>query len=533
LIDTPSPYFNTRPRAAVVLDALILPLDRVFNRLYGSRYNPLYQSGTLAVLFLFTTIATGLYQLIFYKVALPYESVAGLEAQWWAGRWIRAVHTYSGDGMLLAVGVHALRMMLQGKTWGARVLAWISGMLMTGVVLLSAWTGIVLVWDAQAQVVGMEGARLMDTLPFFSEPMVRNFTLSTPPPGTFFFLNLLLHMVFPVGIVLMLYIHTLRVAKPGWLPPRPLMAWTLFTLIAAGILWPLGMMPKADPFQLPDRVHVDLLYTWWLKLNSQIPAGWHLALWGALGLAGFSAPWWWRPRNRMGFAPSVNNTEVCTGCTQCYLDCPYEAITMRPAPEGRTDTETVAEVDPSLCTSCGICAGSCAPMLIGPPGRAGRNLMIDVQRFQRAKKPGPEDIVVFTCMQGLATRLAGAELEGIHVYPAHCIGALHTSMFEYLLRRGTGGLYLIGCPERDCSYRRGLRWITERIYNDREAELKDRVDKKRVRVASFGAGELPEALAALQVFQLEIFDKAHHALDEGQVDLDAECETVLNEAGDD
>ena len=46
----------------------------------------------------------------------------------------------------------------------------------------------------------------------------------------------------------------------------------------------------------------------------------------------------------------------------------------------------VARVDPDLCVSCGICAGSCAPMVVGPPGRSGRDQLAQV----RANLDDPE-----------------------------------------------------------------------------------------------------------------------------------------------
>ena len=54
----------------------------------------------------------------------------------------------------------------------------------------------------------------------------------------------------------------------------------------------------------------------------------------------------------------------------CSFDCPYGAIDMIRIPE--RDHE-VARVDPTVCVSCGICAGSCAPMAVGPPERRGRD----------------------------------------------------------------------------------------------------------------------------------------------------------------
>lgn len=266
-----TPYFITRPVAAFLLERLLLPLDRLFNRLYGSRYNPLLQSGSLAIMFLAALIATGLYLLIFYKIRTPYDSVAALEAQWWGGQWIRGLHSYAGDAMMIAVGFHALRMMVKGKTWGPRALAWITGVLAVGIMLMSGWTGLVLVWDIQGELVAMEGAKLLDHLPIFSEPIQRTFTDGAGMNSGFFFLNLILHMVIPFCLVVMLWLHTQRVARPVLLPPRALGAWALAALLALSFAWPLDMLPRADPGKMLGQVPIDWFYGLWLVVARNAP----------------------------------------------------------------------------------------------------------------------------------------------------------------------------------------------------------------------------------------------------------------------
>ena len=64
---------------------LLTAIDAAGNRLYGWRFNPLYQSGTIAVSLYVTIVATGLWLILFYRVAAPWESVAGLTANLWIG----------------------------------------------------------------------------------------------------------------------------------------------------------------------------------------------------------------------------------------------------------------------------------------------------------------------------------------------------------------------------------------------------------------------------------------------------------------
>ena len=520
-----------RPRWAALLEPLLLVPDRLFNRLYSSRYNPLYQSGTLAILCLFILIVTGVYTLFFYRIGAPYQSVGVLEEQWWGGRWIRALHTYAADAMIALAAIHVLRLLIQGRTWGPRTLAWITGVVLVGSLLFSGWTGFVLVWDVQGQMLAVEGARILDVLPIFSEPIQRNFISRQGVASSFFFLNLLMHILLPLWALALLWLHTLRVSKPAILPPYKLAVWATAGLTVLAVLYPVGQAPEASFSRLLAVVPIDLFYSAWLIPARHLPAWVTLAGWIGAGAVAMSVPWWWKPRWQALLEPAVGNEALCTGCTQCYQDCPYEAVAMVPAPPGNTATQLVARVNPALCLSCGICAGSCAPMVIGPPGRAGRDLVLEAQHFVERIRPRPADIVVMHCVQGASIGAGGAGLAGVHPYPLHCVAATHTSVVEYLLRRGAGGVYLLACPERDCAYRRGPRWMHERLYNDREAELRERVDKGRVRIGAFGRGERREALADLAAFHADIRRQAGQAVVEEQVDLGEICEPVEAKRG--
>jgi hypothetical protein len=50
---------------------LLTVLDAVANRFYTARFNPLYQSGTIVVVLYLTIVTTGLWLILFYRVAAP------------------------------------------------------------------------------------------------------------------------------------------------------------------------------------------------------------------------------------------------------------------------------------------------------------------------------------------------------------------------------------------------------------------------------------------------------------------------------
>ena len=83
-----------------------------------------------------------------------------------------------------------------------------------------------------------------------------------------------------------------------------------------------------------------------------------------------------------------------------------------------------------------------------------------------------------------------------------------TSVVEMLLRQGAGGVHVLSCPPRDCYFREGARWLEQRLWHDREAELQPRVDRRRVRASGAGVGEVADAAAAVAAFVAEV--KALH-----------------------
>lgn len=502
-----------------VARAPLARLDALFNRLYTWRYNPLYHSGALVVASFVVLCVTGLYLLLYYRIGSPYASVERIAAQPFAGRWIRTLHRYASDLAVVAALVHAFRMAVQNRAWGPRALAWISGLVLLGVFLLCGWTGYVMVWDAHGQLVAVEGARLFDVFPIFSEPILRTFSGDRAIPSAFFFLNLFAHIAIPVGILLILWIHVSRLARTSLLPPRPLMWGTIGVLTALSVLWPAVLGPEADPLQVPSDVAVDLFYGFWLPLARAIPpeATW-LGLF-AVAAVGIAVPWMTRPDPER-VAPSWVDPRLCTGCEQCYHDCPYEAISMVPREDDRP--YPVAFVDVSKCVSCGICAGSCAPMGVGPPGRTGRDQLPAVKEFIDDESPTREDVVLVACSR-TAAGWGASSFADAPVLSVDCAGNLHSSVVEYLVRAGAGGVMIVSCPPRDCWNREGVTWMEERMYDGREAELQDRVDRTRLRVVHAGEGEqrmLTDAVARFRA-QIRALDRART---ERVIEIDTTCE---------
>lgn len=187
----------------------------------------------------------------------------------------------------------------------------------------------------------------------------------------------------------------------------------------------------------------------------------------------------------------------------------------------------VALVDPALCVSCGICAGSCAPMGVGPAGRTGRDQLqvLRVVTLPAMAEASAMPIVAVTCSQAPQAHMEALRTLGAHIHPVACVGNLHSSVVELLIRNGAPGVIIFGCPPRDCVGREGPKWLRERLFNDREAELQPRVDRRRVRIGTAAAGDLAGTLAAYHAFARDL-NALDAPLREAHVDIELECEPV-------
>lgn len=496
-----------KPYLSRLLGKLLWPYERLISWVFGADYNPTYQSGVLAVYLLAMVVATGVPLLFFYKVGAPYESMRWIQGQW-ALSWLRGLHRYASDAALVAVFFHLLRMLQGGRTSGPRGRAWLTGLALTGLMTVIGVLGLIMVWDEQAQKLAVQGIRFLEGLPLFSEPPRRIFADNQAVGESFFFMLIFLHVALPLVLVFLLLAHTSRTARARFWPERHLVRGYGWGLVILAICWPVPLAGTANLLQLPGRVYLDPFYGFWLPAVEKLgPGAALLCLFLVVsGLA--SLPWWWAADGPGIAQASVVDESSCTGCTQCVQDCPYDAIAMVKRSQlldGR-HSELVALVNSDLCVSCGLCAASCAPMGVGPPRRTGRDQLRDAEQFAAGLVWQPGDVVLLACRWGSGESPAWLGLEGVHCYPSGCCGSIHTSVLELFLRKGAAGVFVLTCPERDCSQREGPKWLRLRVYEDREAELQARVDRRRVRLFACPGVEVERARSELLAFRQNLLE---------------------------
>jgi ferredoxin len=492
-------YDYWRPPGVAWPQAALQAVDGLFDRVYSSRYNPLYRTGTLAALFLAVALATGFYLIFVYEIGRPYDSMLAIQSDVLLGRWIRALHRYASDGAVVAVVLHVARLLLQGKTWGARTLAWVTGVLLAGMMLLSAITGFVLVWDALGQKLAVAGARMLRLLPLFPEPPDRAFVGDKAVPSQFFFMNLFLHVAVPLGMICFLWLHTAKLARAAWFPDRRVVWGTVAAFVVLAIVWPAPLPPRADLLTIPGRVQTDWFYAFWLPLVDGSPLG---ALAGAAAAASalIVGPWLLRPRTAHRPPPAAVDPEKCEGCQQCFKDCPFDAIEMIAGLH--PDKHPLrASVLADRCVSCGLCAGSCSSLAIGPDARTAWH-QLGLARALVARSPGAgEATLVIACrnndpVAGRLRRRFGADAS-VSWFDVDCAGTLHPATVSYLASHFARTV-IVSCPPQNCVHREGATLADARILLERRPAVPGRIAQQAVRVLHASTAEWPEVVAAIE-----------------------------------
>jgi len=493
-----------QPRVVRPLAVALQALDRLFDRAYSSAYNPLYRTGTLAALFLTLALITGVYLLFVYEISRPYDSVLAIQRDALLGRWIRALHRYASDAAVVAVVLHVLRLVVQGRTWGPRALAWATGVMLTGMMLLSAATGFVLVWDRFGQALGVTGARILRLLPLFPEPPDRAFVGDAPVPSQFFFMNLFLHVAIPLGMVCFLWLHTSRLARAAWFPERTVTVGAVIGFVALAVVWPAPLPAAADLLALPGRAPADWFYAFWLPLATASPLvglGVTLVLTGLLT----TLPWILRPARSALPAPALADPDLCEGCEQCLQDCPFDAIEM--VTGKHPDVHPLrAEVQIDRCTSCGLCAGSCSSLAIGPDQRTARHQLAAARQLVASYADAPRRTLIVGCREnaGVATELQRTVARDVSLawFPLDCAGALHPGTVSYLGGH-FGGTLVVACPPQNCLHREGASLVDARLLEDRRPAVPGRIAKLPVRLLHASMAEWGHIVSSLRALRHE------------------------------
>ncbi len=459
-----------------------------FDAIFGPDWNPFYQLGALGWFFYWIVAVSGVYVYIVFDTGITqaYESVEYMtHEQWYAAGVMRSLHRYASDAMIVVMMLHLLREYALDRFRGARWFAWVTGVPLLWFVYACGISGYWLVWDKLAQYIAIVTTEWLDTLPFFGEPIARNFLHSATLSGRFFTLMVFIHIAVPLIMLFVMWIHIQRHARSKINPSPGLAVGSAIMLVVLSLVYPAYSQGPADLDKVPSVVGLDWFYLPAYPLLDMMPG---IVLWVFFGLVTLllvALPW--LPPMRRRPAATVNLAQ-CNGCGRCFSDCPFSAITMEPRSDDTAfDVEAVVNAD--QCSSCGLCAGSCPT---ATPFRRTSNLMpgIDLPDSTiaelrektleaAAKLTGNDRVIVYGCRSGAP--LEQLQDPGVAVLELPCIGNLPPSFLDFAITRNyADGVFLAGCREGDCYYRLGIQWTEQRLAGERDPQLRKRVPRERI-----------------------------------------------------
>ena len=138
-----------RERRKTILDFFVLHLRPVRVRKSTLPYTHTVGLGGSSLTLIVLMIATGSLLMLAYEPTpeRAYQSVVSLQEDVVFGGFVRNLHHWGANFLVLVVVAHMLRVFLTGAFHGARQFNWIIGLTLLCCVLVSNFTGYLLPWD--------------------------------------------------------------------------------------------------------------------------------------------------------------------------------------------------------------------------------------------------------------------------------------------------------------------------------------------------------------------------------------------------
>jgi len=211
---------DDRGRMRMVVDNLVLHLHPTKVPVSTLHWTYTWGLGGLSALLLITLILTGIFLEMNYTPSPPqaYLDILALRSGTWFGDLLRNIHHWSANLLVLAAGLHLLRVFFTGGHRAPRAVNWMVGVMMLLLVLAANFTGYLLPWDQLAFWAITVGTSILSYIPLAGEALSR-LLLGGPEVSSATLLNFYsLHISFiPVSIVMLMSLHFWRVRKDGGL----------------------------------------------------------------------------------------------------------------------------------------------------------------------------------------------------------------------------------------------------------------------------------------------------------------------------
>jgi ubiquinol-cytochrome c reductase cytochrome b subunit len=182
----------------------------------GARWAYVFGSGLLFILL--NQVITGVALALYYTptAETAHTSVAYITKQVAGGSFLRSLHSYGSSAMIIVLGLHFLQTFVYGSFKGRRELLWMSGALLSFLILGMSFTGYLLPWDQKAYFATTVGTNIAGQMPLIGNLMARILrggdTIGTLTLSRFYVAHVFL---IPAIILLFVGAHVLLFRKAG------------------------------------------------------------------------------------------------------------------------------------------------------------------------------------------------------------------------------------------------------------------------------------------------------------------------------
>ena len=240
-----------------------LRLENGFNLFFGQALNPLYHLGAITFFLFWVALASGVYLYVFFDTGVneAFDSVEALtHGQWYLGGVMRSLHRYAADGMVITMLVHMARYFVFNRYRSFRWFSWVTGVFLIWLTYASGINGYMLPWDRLAQLVATGTAEWLDWFPLFAGSLARNFAFQGSVNDRLFSLLSFLHIGIPLGLLIVMWVHTQRVPRAKTSPPREIALMLGAALLVLSALKPAVSQGRADLAMAVAQVGLDWFY---------------------------------------------------------------------------------------------------------------------------------------------------------------------------------------------------------------------------------------------------------------------------------
>ena len=175
-------------------------------------------AGGIAFLTFLVTVGTGVLLMFYYRPSAlqAHGDVLALTQEVPFGAFIRALHRYAGDLMIIAVFVHMIRVLLAGAYRRPRELNWVVGVALLVITLAIAFTGYLLPWSQKGYWATTVASNMVAAAPVAGSWLQQALLGGTSVGPAALVRFYVLHCIaLPLAAALIMALHFWRVRKDG------------------------------------------------------------------------------------------------------------------------------------------------------------------------------------------------------------------------------------------------------------------------------------------------------------------------------